>query len=68
MIDQALSHGVPVIPNYSFDQSIAAVVDLVMERATTRAAELRAAAASLDEAPLILEDDEGDEKKEGIPA
>jgi 2-phosphoglycerate kinase len=41
---QALSHDVPVIPNYSFDQSIAAVIDLVMERATTRAAELRAAA------------------------
>jgi 2-phosphoglycerate kinase len=39
---QALSHGVPVIPNYSFDQSIAAVIDLVMERATARAAELRA--------------------------
>jgi 2-phosphoglycerate kinase len=37
---QALSHGVPVIPNYSFDQSIAAVIDLVMERATARAAEL----------------------------
>jgi 2-phosphoglycerate kinase len=67
VIDQALSHGVPVIPNYSFDQSIAAVVDLVMERATTRVAELRAA-ASLDEEPLILQDDEGDEKKEGIPA
>jgi len=38
---QALSHGVPVIPNYSFDQSIAAVTELVMERATGRAAELR---------------------------
>jgi 2-phosphoglycerate kinase len=38
---QALSHGVPVIPNYSFDQAIAAVTDLVMERATSRAAELR---------------------------
>ena len=37
---QALSHGVPVIPNYSFDQSIAAVIDLVMERATARAAEV----------------------------
>jgi 2-phosphoglycerate kinase len=35
---QALAHGVPVIPNYSFDQSIAAVIDLVMERATARAA------------------------------
>ena len=43
---QALSHGVPVLPNYSFDQSIAAVMDLVMERATLRAAEIRA-----DEAP-----------------
>ncbi len=40
---QALSHGVPMIPNYSFDQSIAAVIDLVMERATARAAELHAA-------------------------
>ncbi len=39
---QALSHDVPLIPNYSFDQSIAAVIDLVMERATQRAAELRA--------------------------
>ena len=28
---QALSHGVPVIPNYSFDQSIAAVIDLVID-------------------------------------
>jgi 2-phosphoglycerate kinase len=34
---QALAHGVPVIPNYSFDQSIAAVIDLVMEHATDRA-------------------------------
>jgi 2-phosphoglycerate kinase len=39
---QALSHGVPVIPNYGFDQSIATVIDLVMERATGRAAELAA--------------------------
>jgi 2-phosphoglycerate kinase len=38
---QALAHGVPVIPNYSFDQSIAAVIDLVMERATERAAAAR---------------------------
>ena len=38
---QALSHDVPLIPNYSFDQSIAAVIELVMERATARAAELR---------------------------
>jgi len=36
---QALAHGVPVIPNYSFDQSIAAVIDLVMARVTARAAD-----------------------------
>ena len=41
---QALSHGVPVLPNYSFDQAIAAVMDLVMEHATQRAAEIRDAA------------------------
>ncbi|MBI3648318.1 MAG: hypothetical protein HY240_06180 [Actinobacteria bacterium] len=35
---QALSHGVPIIPNYSFDQALASVIDLVMERATARAA------------------------------
>jgi 2-phosphoglycerate kinase len=34
---QALSHGVPVVPNYNFDRSLAAVIDLVMERATERA-------------------------------
>jgi 2-phosphoglycerate kinase len=35
---QALSHGVPVIPNYSLDQAIGAVIDLVVERLTKRAA------------------------------
>lgn len=30
---QALSHGVPVIPNYSLDQALAAVIDLVVEKA-----------------------------------
>jgi 2-phosphoglycerate kinase len=34
---QALSHGVPVVPNYSLDQAIAAVLDLVVERATQQA-------------------------------
>jgi 2-phosphoglycerate kinase len=33
---QALSHGVPIVPNYSFDQAISAVLDLVMDRATAR--------------------------------
>jgi 2-phosphoglycerate kinase len=31
---QALSHGVPIVPNHSFDQALSAVLDLVMERAT----------------------------------
>ncbi|HEX5950334.1 MAG TPA: hypothetical protein VFZ96_04985 [Actinomycetota bacterium] len=38
---QALSHGVPVVPNYDFDRSIAAVIDIVMERAMERAAQVR---------------------------
>ncbi|MBI2237657.1 MAG: hypothetical protein HYU54_03915 [Actinobacteria bacterium] len=40
---QALSHGVPVIPNYDFDHCLTAVIDLVMERTTERAAGLHAA-------------------------
>jgi 2-phosphoglycerate kinase len=31
---QALAHGVPVIPNYSLDQALSALIDLVVERAT----------------------------------
>jgi 2-phosphoglycerate kinase len=31
---QALTHGVPVIPNYSLDQSLASVIDLVVDKAT----------------------------------
>lgn len=34
---QALSHGVPVVANHSFDQALSALIDLVMERATERA-------------------------------
>ncbi len=30
---QALSHGVPVIPNHSLDQALSAVIDLVVEKA-----------------------------------
>ncbi|HEU4526341.1 MAG TPA: hypothetical protein VFT80_00215 [Actinomycetota bacterium] len=41
---QALSHGVPVVPNYDFDRSIAAVIDIVMERAMERAAQVRVTA------------------------
>lgn len=34
---QALSHGVPVVPNYDFDLTLAAVIDLVLERAMEHA-------------------------------
>jgi 2-phosphoglycerate kinase len=43
---QALSHGVPVIPNYNFDHTLAAVIDLVMERVTERAAQAAPAVAA----------------------
>jgi len=33
---QALSHSWPIVPNYSLDQSMAALIDLVVERATER--------------------------------
>ena len=39
---QALSHDWPVIPSYSLDQTIASVIDLVVERATERLAADRA--------------------------
>jgi len=31
---QAMSHGVPIIPNYSLDQALSAVIDLVVDRAS----------------------------------
>jgi 2-phosphoglycerate kinase len=40
---QALSHGVPVIRNYNLDQALAAVIDLVVQRAAERAALLASA-------------------------
>lgn len=36
---QALHHGVPVIPNYNLDQSLTAIIDLIVERSSLRAAE-----------------------------
>ena len=42
---QALSHGIPVIPNYNFDQALASVIDLIMEKANERAALVRAGSA-----------------------
>jgi 2-phosphoglycerate kinase len=38
---QALSHGVPVISNHGFDRVLTGVIDLVMERATERASQVR---------------------------
>jgi 2-phosphoglycerate kinase len=32
---QALTHGIPVVPNYSLDQALSALIDLVVERAVT---------------------------------
>ncbi|HYU57944.1 MAG TPA: AAA family ATPase [Actinomycetota bacterium] len=43
---QALSHGVPVVPSYNLDQTLAAVVDLVVEHATERLAGRRRGAAA----------------------
>lgn len=34
---QALSHGVPVIPNYNLDQTLTAIIDLVVAHANERA-------------------------------
>lgn len=39
---QALSHNVPVIPNYSLDQTLTSIIDLVVARATQRAESDRA--------------------------
>jgi 2-phosphoglycerate kinase len=50
---QALSHGVPIIGNFSFDRSLAAVIDLVMERATERAAGHRARVGSPIEGGIL---------------
>jgi 2-phosphoglycerate kinase len=55
---QALSHSVPVIPNYSLDQALSALIDLVVERATTA---LRAGARRRDpvQRPIEVEASNG---------
>jgi 2-phosphoglycerate kinase len=63
---QALSHGVPVIPNHSFDQTIATVIDLVMDKATSQAAEVSAELATAGAAPV--QRDQRVKEKEGRPA
>jgi 2-phosphoglycerate kinase len=44
---QALSHNVPVVPNYSLDQALSALIDLVVEKAT---AQVRGSAAGAAQA------------------
>jgi 2-phosphoglycerate kinase len=48
---QALSHGVSVIRNYNLDQALAAVIDLVVQRATERT-ELLSATAERPVSPI----------------
>lgn len=55
---QALSHGWPIVSSYNLDQTIAAVIDLVVEKATERAglrADVRgqAPAPALPEPPVL---------------
>lgn len=50
---QALSHGWPIVPTYSLDQSIADIIELVVERATDWAAAHRPPPA--DETVRVLE-------------
>jgi 2-phosphoglycerate kinase len=38
---QAMSHDVPIVPNYSLDQILSALIDLVIERATERLRDAR---------------------------
>jgi 2-phosphoglycerate kinase len=50
---QALSHGVPVVPNYGLDRTLAAIIDLVMDRASERLGEPVAPPAPLEEPTVI---------------
>jgi 2-phosphoglycerate kinase len=54
---QALSHDWPVISSYNLDQTIAAVIDLVVERATTR----------LGDRPRAVLGLQGGERRETVP-
>jgi 2-phosphoglycerate kinase len=54
---QALSHGWPIVPSYNLDQTIAAVIDLAVEKATKRAGDTHPsdAAGKADTTVLELE-------------
>jgi 2-phosphoglycerate kinase len=49
---QALTHGWPIVSSYNLDQTIAAIIDLVVDRATERARRTDEAPATL---PTLLE-------------
>jgi 2-phosphoglycerate kinase len=52
---QALSHGWPIVPSYNLDQTIAAVIDLAVEKATERAGAPRPSAAGGKADTTVLE-------------
>ena len=56
---QALSHGWPIVPSYNLDQTIGAVIDLVVEKATERAGLRRGAAPAAPEEPASVLELEG---------
>jgi len=58
---QALSHGVPVVPNYGLDQALAAIIDLVMDAAAERnpAAETAVSNSGAAAAPSAVIEPEG---------
>lgn len=65
---QALSHGVPIIPNYNLDQTLASVIDLVIGRAIERTgAKITPDTSGVSaEAPIVAP--EREKEKEGRPA
>ena len=52
---QALSHGVPVVPNYGLDRTLGAIIDLVMDSASERLGESAAPAPEPSVIPTMHE-------------
>jgi 2-phosphoglycerate kinase len=52
---QALSHGVPVVPNYGLDRTLGAIIDLVMDSASERLGESAATAPEPSVIPTMHE-------------
>lgn len=57
--NQALTHGWPIVPSYNLDQTIAAVIDLVVEKATERAGVRGDAAPAAPQEPASVLELEG---------